>query len=78
MSHCMLCFPFTHNEADFAVTFGKDDKTLKVCRYCQQDLTLLGFNANQIIRLTKPLKCKVVARFWFLGAVQNLLEASKK
>ena len=76
MSHCMLCFPFTHNEADFAVTFGKDDKTLKVCRYCQQDLTLLGFNANQIIRLTKPLKHRAIARFWFLRAVQNLLEAS--
>lgn len=78
MSRCMLCFPVTHNEADYAVTYGRDDRQLKICRYCHEDLTLLGFNANQTIRLetSKPLKPKIT-RFWFLGPIQNLLEASE-
>jgi len=74
---CMLCWLVTHNQADYALTFGKDDRQLKVCRYCREDLTLLSFNANQTIRLetSKLLKPKI-ARFRFLGPVQNLLEAS--
>ncbi|MDI6905252.1 MAG: hypothetical protein QMD13_07185 [Candidatus Bathyarchaeia archaeon] len=72
----MLCWSATHNEADYTVTFGHDERELKVCRYCIEDLTLLGFNANQIIQLKKPLQPKI--SFWFLGPVQNLLEASEK
>lgn len=77
MSRCMLCWRVTHHRADYAVTYGLDDRQLKICRYCYEDLTLLGFNANQTIRLetSKPLKPKI-ARLWFLGPVQNLLEAS--
>jgi hypothetical protein len=50
----MLCYPFTGNMADFAVTFDGDRKELRVCRFCLEDLMLLGFNANQIVRLAKP------------------------
>ena len=72
MSKCGLCFPVTGHQADYALTFGKDERILKVCRYCREDLTLLGFNANQTIRSasSKPLKSKNV-RFWFLGPVQT-------
>jgi len=78
MSKCRLCFPMTGNEADYALTFGKDERTLKVCRYCHGDLTLMCFNANQTIRLetSKRLKPKI-SWLWILGPVQNLLEASE-
>ena len=58
MSKCWLCFPVTGHEADYALTFGKDERVLKVCRYCLEDLTLLGFRANQIVRLeaAKPFR----------------------
>lgn len=77
MARCVLCYLFTGNMADFAVTFDWDDKELRVCRFCLEDLLLLGFNANQTIRLetSKQLKPKIT-RFWFLGPIRNLLEAS--
>jgi len=53
---CVLCWPFTRNQVDYLVTFGSADKKLVVCRYCLEDLILLGFKANQIIRLRKPYK----------------------
>jgi hypothetical protein len=43
----MLCYPFTGNMADFAVTFDGDRKELGVCRFCLEDLMLLGFNVTQ-------------------------------
>ena len=52
-SRCMLCWSFTRNQADYLITFGSADKELVVCRYCLEDLTLLGFNVNQIICLRK-------------------------
>ena len=70
----MLCYPFTHNEADFLVVFGKDERQLHVCKWCLQDLCLLGFNANQIIQLPKQPHLEVY--FWFLGPVGSLPEAS--
>jgi len=73
LSRCMLCYPFTHNEADFLVIFGKNERQLHVCKWCLQDLCLLGFNANQIICLPKQLHMKVC--LWFLGPVRSLLEA---
>ncbi|MGQ9641316.1 MAG: hypothetical protein ACUVUF_04225 [Candidatus Bathycorpusculaceae bacterium] len=75
MSRCMLCFSFTGNVADYAVTFGCDDKELRVCRFCLEDLVLLGFKVNQTVRLAKPVQCRF-ARFWFLGPIRDLLEAS--
>jgi hypothetical protein len=78
MSKCGLCFSITGHEADYALTFGKEERVLKLCRYCRQDLALLGFNDNQTIRLeaSKPLKRKTT-RSCFLEPVQNLMEASK-
>jgi hypothetical protein len=74
--HCMLCFPFTHNRAEYAISFGTDDRILRVCKWCLEDLKLLGFNAKQIVNLeTSRLIKPKIARFWFLGPVQNLLEA---
>ena len=72
---CMLCWLVTHNQADYTVTFGNQQRVLHVCKWCMQDLRLLGFKANQIICLVKPLRSRI-ARFWFLGPVRNLLEAS--
>ncbi|MEM3578468.1 MAG: hypothetical protein QXX51_08525 [Candidatus Bathyarchaeia archaeon] len=61
--------------ADFVVTFDRSRKELRVCRFCLEDLALLGFNATQTVRLAKPLKRRF-ACFWFLGPVRNLLEVS--
>jgi hypothetical protein len=72
MTRCVLCYPFTHNEAEFLIIFGNDEQ-LYVCKWCLQDLCLLGFNANQVICLPKPFHFKV--SFWFLGPVRSLLEA---
>lgn len=73
MTHCVLCYPFTHNEAEFLVIFGNENHQLHVCKWCLEDLTLLGFNANQIICLPKQFGLKVC--LWFLGPVRSLLEA---
>lgn len=75
MSRRMPCYPFTGNMAGYAVTFDWNEKELGFCRFCLEDLVLLGFNANHAVRLAKPRKPFVV-RFWFLGRVQNLLEVS--
>jgi len=56
MCKCRLCWCITRNEADFSLTFDRDDKTLEVCRYCHEDLTFLGFNANQVVRLPSVAK----------------------
>ena len=48
---CSLCGPVSHHEADFEVSFGPFDRILRLCQYCQQDLTLLGFRSNQLVRL---------------------------
>jgi hypothetical protein len=75
MIRCMLCYPFTHNLAEFLVIFGKDERQLHVCKWCLQDLCLFRFNANQIIRLPKQQHTLDVS-LWFLGPVGSLLEAS--
>jgi hypothetical protein len=66
------------HEADYALTFGKDDRILKVCRYCHEDLTLLGFRANNVVRLeaAKPFRESLSLRHLVvLGSVYTLLEA---
>ena len=77
MSKCGLCFSITGHEADYALLFGEEECVLKLCRYCREDLALLGFNDSKTIRLeaSKPLKRKIT-RSCFLGPVQNLMEAS--
>jgi len=53
MRQCKLCYPFTYNKADYVVTFGNEERELCVCKWCLQDLILLGFKANQVTRLTR-------------------------
>ena len=76
MCRCSLCFPFTHHEAEFAVCFGKEDRLLRVCHFCQEDLALLGFRANQTVRLevSKP-ESRVPLALVVLGPIYSLLEA---
>ncbi|HLE74947.1 MAG TPA: hypothetical protein VI864_02755 [Candidatus Bathyarchaeia archaeon] len=50
---CILCGPISCNQADFEVFYGSRDDLLRVCRWCGQDLELLGFRSNQVIRLSR-------------------------
>ena len=56
MCRCSLCFPFTHHEAEYAVSYGREDRLLRVCRWCEQDLTLFGLRLNQVVRLPSVAK----------------------
>jgi len=56
MCGCNLCFPVTGHEAEFAVSYGREDRLLRVCRYCEQDLTLFGLRLNQVVRLPSVAK----------------------
>jgi hypothetical protein len=53
MARCVLCYPFTRNEAEFLIIFGGDEE-LYVCKWCLQDLCLLGFNANVPVLVFRP------------------------
>ena len=80
MSKCGLCFSVTGHEADYALTFGKDERVLKVCRYCHEDLTLLGFRASQVVCLeaAKPFRGRLPLRhFVVFGPVYTLLVEAK-
>ena len=74
-SRCMLCWSFTQNQADYLITFGSADKELVVCRYCLEDLTLLGFNVNQIIRLRKVRASKLKRDRRKISLVKSLLKS---
>jgi len=56
MCKCWLCAPVSHNEAEFEVSYGPKDRLLRVCRYCEQDLTLFGLRLNQVVRLPSVAK----------------------
>jgi hypothetical protein len=56
MCRCSLCFSFTHHEAEYAVSYGREDRLLRVCRWCEQDLTLFGLRLNQVVRLPSVAK----------------------
>jgi hypothetical protein len=56
MCKCWLCAPVSHNEAEFEVSYGREDRLLRVCRYCEQDLTLFGLRFNQVVRLPSVAK----------------------
>lgn len=51
MCRCSLCGPATGNEADFSLSFGSEDREIKVCRWCKQDLSLFGVRFNQVVGL---------------------------
>jgi hypothetical protein len=71
MCRCELCGPQSHHEAEFSVSLGSDDHELKVCRWCSQDLRVLGVRVNQVIRLPRPA---FRGAFWFLGPVRSLFQ----
>jgi len=78
MCRCGLCGPVTSNEADFAVSFGRDDREVRVCRWCEEDLEIFGVRLNQIVRLepSKPRRHFPLSLI-VLGPVYSiLLEAS--
>jgi hypothetical protein len=56
MCRCSLCFPVTSHEAEYAVSYGREDRLLRVCRWCEQDLTLFGLRLNQVVRLPSVAK----------------------
>jgi len=74
MCKCGLCFCVTGHEADYALTFGKDELVLEVCRYCFEDLTLLGFGANRLVCLeaSKHVR-RIPLGLLVLGPVYSLL-----
>jgi len=74
MCKCELCGPQSHHEAEFSISFGSDDRELKVCRWCSQDLRVLGARVNQLVRLPRSV---VRCAFWFLGPVRSLFEEVK-
>jgi len=62
LSKCGLCGPETGNIVRFEVTFGsEDDLILHVCRWCLQDLKMLGFTLNQILPFRNQ-RANIVAR----------------
>jgi hypothetical protein len=64
MLNCVLCGSISHNPADFEVSYGAVDRFLQVCRWCMEDLELLGFRSNQVIRLTRDVEFEPVAFDW--------------
>jgi hypothetical protein len=76
MCRCSLCFPFTHHEAEYAVSYGREDRLLRVCRWCEEDLTLLGARLNQVVKLPRALShVNVLAAV--LGPVYSFWEAKR-
>ena len=76
MSRCRLCFSVMRHEAEYVLTFGKDERVLEVCRYCREDLALLGFRANRVVRLEvagRVRRCFPFCCFVVLGPVCTLL-----
>ena len=74
MCKCEICGAQSHHEAEFSVSLGSDDRELKVCRWCSQDLRVLGVRVNQLVRLPRSV---VRCAFWFLGPVRSLFEEVK-
>jgi hypothetical protein len=74
MCRCNICGPVSRNEADFDVSIGREDRLLRVCRWCSQDLTLFGVKVNQKVGLPRvriPLNLLAAV----LGPVYSFLEA---
>lgn len=75
MLRCVLCGPVSHNPVDFEISFGAMDRLLRVCRYCREDLELLGFRSNQVIRLPK-IRIPVVSWLEIFGPAFSLMEVA--
>jgi hypothetical protein len=72
---CALCGPVSHNPVDFEISYGAMDRLLQVCRFCMEDLELLGFHSNQVIRLTRAVGFEPTPFDWtaVLGPAASLL-----
>ena len=75
MLRCALCGPVSRNPVDFEVSYGALDKLLQICRHCMEDLELLGFRSNQVIRLTRDTVLDPAPFDWtaVLGPAASLL-----
>lgn len=76
----MLCFSVMGHGADFALFFGRDERVLRVCRFCFEDLMLLGFRADRVVRLEVSGSLRVhlpLRHLVVLGPVYTLLLEAK-
>jgi len=77
MCRCKLCGPITFNEADFALSYGSEDRLLRVCRWCEQDLRFFGVKLNHVVRLETRHVRSIPLSLLVLGPVYSLfMEAS--
>ena len=78
MCKCGLCGPVSHSEAEFEASYGRENRLLRVCRWCEQDLTLFGVRLNQVVRLEASKHVhRISLSLVVLGPVYSLLlEAS--
>jgi hypothetical protein len=73
-----LCGPVSRNPVDFEVSYGAKDRWLQVCRYCREDLELLGLRVNQIIQLPRRDLIPRLSLIEVLGPVYGLIVAGWK
>ena len=76
MCRCCLCGPVSRNEADFEVSIGREDRLLRVCRWCEEDLSLFGVKLNQVVKLPRALS-HVNLLAAVLGPVYSFWEAKR-
>ena len=73
-----MCGPVSHNPVDFEVSYGALDRLLRVCRWCREDLELLGLRVNQAVRLPRVLQDPRLPLTEVFGAVYGLVVAGWK
>ena len=76
MCKCNLCGPISRNEADFDVSIGREDRLLRVCRWCEEDLSLFGVRLNQVVKLPR-VRIPVNLLVAVLGPVYSFWEAKR-
>ncbi len=72
MCRCKVCGPVSHNEAEFSISVGSQDRVLEVCRCCTEDLRAFGVRINQLVLLPRPVFKRCA--FWFLGPVRSVFQ----
>ena len=77
MSLCVLCGPVSQNPIDFQVCYGALDRWLQVCRWCLEDLELLGFRHHGVVRLPK-VRVPPLSLLEVFGPVYGLILAGWK
>jgi len=78
MCKCCLCGPISHNDAEFSVSFGSQDRPLHVCHWCEKDLTLFGMRLNQVVRLAPSRRSRSIpVELVVLGPVYTVFTEAK-